>query len=101
MRTRQSNHIEFCPFCGLQLKNRAAAVAHYRAHVRKGELIQRFESSTDFRLPELFLGKEIWWRMGMSKSDIKNPLTGEEQSVERSQRRFIEHHYQNLRRKHS
>ncbi len=52
---------EICPVCQKRLANHAAAIAHYRAHARKGELEQA-PSERDWRLPggEWFsFGEEI------------------------------------------
>jgi hypothetical protein len=48
-RTRNSNRPEYCPLCLRRLAARHAAASHYRAHVRKGELV---EVGTRFRIAQ-------------------------------------------------
>lgn len=58
-RKKQSNRPEYCPVCLRVLSNRAAAVSHYNAHVRAGELIkdkQGYQIAGDWR--------KVWWERG-------------------------------------
>lgn len=68
-RARQSNRPEICPVdgCALILRNRAAAVSHYRAHARRGELEQRGttgEGCMDWRLLDQAHIAHAWWSHG-------------------------------------
>jgi hypothetical protein len=95
-RTRQSNPDEYCPACGIRLANRASAVSHYRAHGRRGELLER--AGNEFMLPGLYLGVELWWRKGMAAMDRLDRLNhASVVAHEQAQHHFIARLYKNRR----
>ncbi len=90
MRTRQSNRTEFCPVCSLELTNRAAACAHYRAHAAQGELDGQSAVSvglTAWRIPGLTARPTPnagWFDHGFSHNGLRTPA-----GLEASRQKFL------------
>lgn len=99
-RTRQSNSAECCPLCSRQLTNRVAAVSHYRAHVRAGELKSKHEGMTGegfnvYRITEAHrktVWEDRWWSHGFPPRVIDNyghpDSTTHEERAERARVQF-------------
>lgn len=93
-RTGQSNKAEYCPVCGRRLGNRAAAVGHYRAHARLGELVERGqagEGGRSWRFPEHLDRPDTYWRRGIPAYRVERYGTAPDtvrSSLERAQQRF-------------
>lgn len=68
-RKRQSNSVEYCPYCAKRLTNRASAISHYRSHVPEDLIGDKklHDNPTSFH----FIYSEFGWNRGISESSVR------------------------------